>query len=139
MEVERVHSWADHARQIAVTRRAVLLGVLAGMGATTGCLGIDRGGAIMAQIVDEVPDDAEVVNISDPRLDELPLIRTVVNRKVRAGPGHTVTVDGAHDLSRAQANQLKDDLADEFPTQTGSGVYIRKGETIVVVNILFEG
>lgn len=103
-------------------------------GCITNPLGRSRKGLITANVVDDVPEEATVVDFSDPRLDDMPMVKEMVRDAVSGGStGRTIDL--------APAKRLHDELREELPYHRngGTGVYIRKGETVVRVSVQFEG
>lgn len=128
----------ENVRMGLARRSFCLHSVALGMtlsGCITNPLGRSRKGGIIAIVVDDVPEEATVVDFSDSRLDDMPLVKEMVRDAVSGGStGRTI------DLNRAM--RLHDELREELPYHQnggGTGVYIRKGETVVRVSVQFEG
>lgn len=121
------------------TRRAFCLHSVAIGIALSGCitnpLGRSREGQIIAIIVDEVPDETTVVDFDDSRLNDMSLVKEMVRNAVSGGStGRTIDLD--------RAKRLDEELREKLPYHQnggGTGVYIKKGETVVRVSVEFEG
>lgn len=104
-------------------------------GCITNPLGRRRDGQIIAIVVDDVPEKATVVDFNDSRLDGMPLVKEMVRDAVSGGStGRTIDLD--------RAERLDDQLREDLPYHQnggGTGVYIKKEETVVRVSVEFEG
>ena len=91
-----------------------------------------------ARVVEEVPDDATVVDISSRRLRELPLADTVIRR--------AISIDAREEWAHAtlehdRAWELVDELRRSLPYYEGNeasynGVYVRCDDRVVVLDAI---
>lgn len=91
-----------------------------------------------ARVVEDVPDDAAVVDVSSRQLQKLPVVREAIDRALRTD----ATEEWAHvTLEREDAWELVDALRQSLPYHEGdgssyNGIYVRCRDRIVVIDAI---
>lgn len=91
-----------------------------------------------ARIVDEVPDDASVVDISSRRLGEIPRARRTIDRAIRTDAREEwAHVTLAHDEAWTVVDEIRRSLPYHEANNTAyNGVYVYVDGTIVVLDAI---
>jgi hypothetical protein len=99
-------------------------------GCLTNALWNERKAQIKVLIVENVPAEAETIDIDDSRLEDLSIVREMVNRAIQEG-------NIARRLGWDRAKRLDQKLREELPMHDYR-VYIRKGDTVCSVSIWYQ-